>query len=57
LTSDDHNSLLAVADVETYGKLGIRHVTAFVAWIDADYRDRFGDLTFILEYGQGLSLR
>jgi hypothetical protein len=44
-----------VADVETYRKLGIRHITTFAAWIDAAYKDRFGDLTFIDEYGDGLS--
>lgn len=48
------NKEVFLADVETYRKKGIRHVTTFAAWIDADYRDRFGDLTFIEEYGQGL---
>jgi len=32
-----------LADVETYRKRGIRHVTTFAAWIDADYKKRFGD--------------
>ena len=44
-----------LADVETYRKRGIRHVTTFAVWIDADYRKRFGDLDFIGEYGAGLS--
>jgi hypothetical protein len=43
-----------LADVETYRKRGMRHVTTFAAWIDADYRQRFGDLDFIGEYGAGL---
>jgi hypothetical protein len=45
------------ADVETYRKRGIRHVTMFAAWIDADYQKRFGDLGFIGEYGEGLQTR
>jgi len=44
-----------LADLETYGKRGIRHVTTFAAWIDAEYQRRFGDLDFIAEYGKGLS--
>jgi hypothetical protein len=43
-----------LADLETYRRRGIRHVTSFAAWIDAEYRDRFGDLKFIDEYGDGL---
>jgi len=46
-----------LADVETYRKRGIRHITTFAAWIDADYQKRFGDLDFIGEYGAGLSGR
>jgi hypothetical protein len=44
-----------LADVETYRKRGIRHVTSFAAWVDAEYRDHFNDLKFIDEYGAGLS--
>jgi hypothetical protein len=44
-----------LADIETYRKRGIRHVTSFAAWVDAEYRDRFGDPKFIDEYGAGLS--
>jgi hypothetical protein len=49
------NKNVFLADVATYRKRGIRHVTSFAAWIDADYRNRFGDLRFIDEYGAGLS--
>jgi hypothetical protein len=42
------------ADVETYAKRAIRHVTSFAAWIDGDYRARYGDLSFIRQYGEGL---
>ena len=46
-----------LADVEMYRKRGIRHVTTFACWIDADYEKRFGDLGFIAEYGAGLAGR
>jgi len=49
------NRKVFLADVETYRKRGIRHITTFAAWIDTNYKDRFGDLTFIEEYGKGLS--
>jgi hypothetical protein len=42
------------ADVATYRKLGIQHITTFAAWIDADYQRRFNDLGFVAEYGNGL---
>ena len=42
------------ADVRVYWKRGIRHITTFAAWVDGDYRKRFGDLDFIAEYGQWL---
>ena len=48
---------VCVADVQTYRKLGIRHITTFACWIDADYRDRFEDLSFVAEYGEALSGR
>ncbi|MBP7936727.1 MAG: DUF4838 domain-containing protein [Phycisphaerae bacterium] len=43
------------ADVAAYRKRGIRHVTTFAVWIDADYLRRFGNPNFIVEYGQGLT--
>jgi hypothetical protein len=42
------------ADVAAYRRRGVRHITTFAAWIDADYEQRFGDLGFIVEYGDGL---
>ena len=48
------NRGVCVADIRTYRKLGIRHVTTFACWVDADYRDRFEDLSFIAEYGEAL---
>ena len=49
------NKDVFLADVETYRQRGIRHITSFAAWIDADYRQRFRDLAFIAEYGAGLA--
>ncbi len=43
-----------LADLETYRRRGIRHVTTFAAWIDADYHKRFGSLEFLDQYGAGL---
>ena len=44
-----------LADLETYRKRGIRNITTFAAWVDADYKGRFGNLDFIAEYGEGLA--
>jgi hypothetical protein len=43
------------SDLETYGSRGIRHVTSFAVYVDAEYRQRFGEPTFIKEYGAILS--
>ena len=43
------------ADVATYRERGIRHVTTFAAWVDAGYKERFGDLGIIDEYGRVLA--
>ena len=40
------------ADALSYRALGLRHITTFAAWIDADYRERFGDPAAIREYGR-----
>lgn len=45
------------ADVDTYRRRGVRHITTFAVWIDADYQKRFGEPTFIAEYGRGLAAR
>jgi hypothetical protein len=46
-----------LADVEAYRKRGIRHITTFAVWIDASYKERFGNIDFIDEYGERLSGR
>lgn len=49
------NREVFLADVETYWSRGIRRITTFAAWIDSKYKERFGDLYFLKEYGVGLS--
>jgi hypothetical protein len=43
------------SDLETYGSRGIRHITSFAVYVDAEYRQRFGEPTFVNEYGAMLS--
>ena len=35
----------------------VRHVTTFAVWVDVEYKERFGDLGFIAEYGEGMRPR
>jgi hypothetical protein len=43
------------ADLETYASRGIRHITSFAVYIDAEYRRRYGEPEFVREYGAILS--
>jgi len=43
------------SDVATYGSRGIRHVTSFAVYVDDDYRKRYGEPTFLAEYGDALA--
>ncbi|AMV36240.1 DUF4838 domain-containing protein [Planctomyces sp. SH-PL62] len=43
------------ADVATYGSRGIRHVTSFAVYVDAEYRRRYGEPEFLDEYGAVLA--
>jgi len=43
-----------LADLETYATRGIRHVTTFAVFIDADYVKLHGEPAAIQEYGEGL---
>lgn len=43
------------SDLRTYAARGIRHVTTFGAWLDAEYVKRFGEPACLAEYGRGLS--
>jgi len=38
-------------DLQAYSARGIRRVTSFAAWIDGDYRRRYGDPEAVGEYG------
>ncbi len=42
------------ADLDTYARLGIRHITSFACYIDADYLKRHGEPSALTEYGAGL---
>jgi hypothetical protein len=42
------------SDLETYGSRGIRNITSFAVFVDADYVRRFGEPTFVEEYGDDL---
>lgn len=43
------------ADAATYARLGVRHVTTFAVWIDADYVQRFGMPKALGEFGNIVS--
>jgi hypothetical protein len=43
------------ADLVTYAARGIRHVTSFAVYVDDDYHRRYGDPSFIQEYGEALA--
>jgi hypothetical protein len=45
-----------VADLNAYAQRGIRHITTFAVFIDADYVARYGELAVLDEYGAGLLL-
>lgn len=40
-------------DLRMYADRGVRHVTSFGAWLDADYVERFGEPP-VAEYGEGM---
>jgi hypothetical protein len=42
------------ADLDSYGARGIRHVTSFAVFIDADYVKRFGEPRELAAYGERL---
>ena len=43
-----------LADLETYAARGIRHVTSFAVYMDAEYVELHGEPTSLAEYGAGL---
>jgi len=42
-----------ISDLRTYAAHGIRHVTTFAVWVDAEYVKTYGEPAFIAEYGTG----
>ncbi|MBI4657278.1 MAG: DUF4838 domain-containing protein [Verrucomicrobia bacterium] len=49
------NETVFASDLDTYGKLGIRHVTSFAVFIDADYVKRHGEPAELGPYGKRLA--
>lgn len=43
------------ADLATYASRGLRHVSSFAVFVDADYARLHGEPTFIAEYGAALA--
>ncbi len=41
-------------DLRTYAGYGIRNITCYGAWIDANYVNMYHDYSFIEDYGQGM---
>lgn len=41
-------------DLDTYASFGIRNITCYTAFVGPDYVNKFGDISFLLQYGQGL---
>ncbi len=48
------NREVLVADLEAYASRGIRHVTSFACYIDAEYLKRYGEPSALQEYGAAL---
>lgn len=44
-----------LADLKAYRKRGIRHITSFAVYVDAEYLRRHGEPEFLREYGSGLT--
>ena len=42
------------SDIATYARLGIRNITAYAIYLDADYVDTFHDVSFVYDYGKVL---
>lgn len=42
------------SDIATYARLGIRSITAYAIYLDADYVDAYRDISFVHDYGKVL---
>jgi len=47
------NRDIFISDLRTYAARGIRHVTTFAVWVDAEYVKTYGEPSFVTEYGAG----
>lgn len=48
------NNAIFLDDLKTYASYGIRHITCYAAYVGPSYYDKFKDVSFLEEYGQGL---
>jgi hypothetical protein len=48
------NREVFLADLDCYARRGLRHVTSFACYIDADYVNRYGEPQALADYGAGL---
>ena len=48
------NRTVFESDINTYASFGIRDINTFAVWIDNDYIERYKDISFLKEYGEGL---
>ncbi|SFS93969.1 protein of unknown function [Porphyromonadaceae bacterium NLAE-zl-C104] len=48
------NDDIFMDDLDTYASLGIRNITCYTAFVGPDYVTKFGDISFLSKYGQGL---
>lgn len=42
------------SDIKTYASMGIRNITCYSAYVGPSYLRKFGDVSFLTEYGQSL---
>lgn len=42
------------SDIDTYARLGIRSITAYAIYLDGDYVETYGDVSFVYDYGKAL---
>jgi hypothetical protein len=48
------NKAVFLQDIDLYAKKGIRNITSFAVYIDAEYLQTYKDISFINEYGKSL---